>query len=291
MVTTMAYSAEIDLDKLKSFSEMAADQEPKAEVVVEETEEVEPTDEPAEAIEDTEGDESEGSDKDSKTEPKKTEKVAPWGKSNKVPKGVQDRFRTMTEKIRTLESKLNSKAVEGKEEQQYDLRDPVQLAQYIAETMDAKATEREEKRRQHAEYEVLNKKWTENFEKAKEQLEDYDEVLAESKAILPNSTLRHIVESDVGPYVSYTIAKDLALQELINGLAPAERHAKVLEVEKTVRSYLNGSKPVSPAKGGVQTPAAKPALKAPGSTVKKAPGQKVKLDPATADVMDWINNT
>lgn len=289
----MAYATDIDLDKLKSFSEMASEaagkEEAKAEPSVDETPEVEVQDEDEGAEDAAEGDEPEA--KQTKETSKSTEKPAPWGKANKVPKGIQDRFKHFTDKIRDLESKLNSKAVEGKEEQQYDLRDPVQLAQYIAETMDAKATEREERRRQHAEYEVLNKKWTENFEKAKAELDDYDEVLAESKAVLPNTTLRHIVESDVGPYVSYTIAKDTKLQEVINGLAPAERHAKVLEVEKTVRAYLNGSKQVSPAKGGVQTPAAKPALKAPGSSIKKVPGSKVNLDPATADVMDWINNT
>lgn len=286
-------SEEVDFSKLQSFSEMEeanSESKPVDEVAEAVTSEPEPI-EPEEEVED--GDEPEETEiKGEKVETKKDEApTPPWGKPNKVPKGVQDRFKELTSEIKELKSKLEAKDKPANEKPAFDLSDPVQLAQFIASETERTLTERDNHKRQMEEYDRLNKTWTSNYEKAQAVLPDYDTVLKQSTAVLPNETIRYMVESDVGPYVTYTIAKDPNLQALINTLPPTARHEKVLEVEKTVRAYLNGAKPApkTESKEGVQPPAVKPALKAPFSTVKKGES-KVQLDPANCDPMDWILN-
>lgn len=285
---------EIDFSKLKSYGELKAEQEaldPKATTpVVPEVEDPEKPEDEEELEEELETDDKEPAPTDDKSkEPK-----APWGQPGKVPKGIQDRFRKFTTKIAELEKLVASKNAPVKtEEETYDLSDPQQLARYIEAQVDARTEAKAEAQRQQAaiqrDFEEMNAVWTKNFEQAKDDLPDYDEVLNESRVILPKQTLQYLVKSDVGPYVSYTVAKNDELQDEINTLAPAERHAKILEVEKTVRQFLSTrtkAPAATPAKGS--SVPAKPQLKVPGSSVKRTGGKPGALDLATADINDLL---
>lgn len=279
---------DFDIDKLKTYSELQAEMESKQPEVVVEDEEEEVADEEEEVPEE----EVEG---DAPVEAAKAvtpkEAHAPWGKPGKVPKGIQDRFKKLTSKISELESQVaNSGKPVVAQQETFDLGNPQELAKYIELQVELRSTAQANARDQQAkiqkEYDVLNETWTKNFEQAKADLPDYDEVLADSTAVLPRDTLRYIVGSDVGSYVSYTIAKNQDLQTEINSLTPEKRHEKVLEIEKTVRSFLKGRKPDASSVKPVST--TKVPLKVPGATVKKTGSQTQKLDLSSSSIEDLI---
>jgi hypothetical protein len=282
---------EFDFSKLKSYSELQAEQESEVpEVVVEDDEDGLDEEEVVSEEVPDEGETDTAVEKPTKVEVAQ----APWGKPGKVPKGIQDRFKKLTSKISELEAQV---ATHGKpvkqEEETFDLNDPQQLARYIELQVEMRTNAQAEARQKQAtiqkDFDELNTVWTKNFEQAKADLPDYDDVMADSTVMLPKQTMRHIVSSDVGSYVSYTIAKNEDLQTEINNMTPENRHAKVLEIEKTVRTFLKGrtKAPVASEKGSVSTKTVP--LKIPGATVKKAGGKSGKIDWSTASMEELID--
>ena len=101
--------------------------------------------------------------------------------------------------------------------------------------------------------------------------------------------MAYIAESDIGPYITYTIASDDNLQSKIDGARTiADKHAIILEVEKNVRGWLNSrNKKVSNSAGAQpQKTNSNTKPKIPGS-VKTGKSTKT-LDPATASIEEWL---
>jgi hypothetical protein len=281
---------EIDFSKLKSYSELQAEQES-------ETPEKVPEEGEGELEEELEEEEDAGEPVESEAPEEKPAKTkvaeAPWGKPGKVPKGLQDRFKKLTTEIAGLKAQVAAQGTktQDKKEETFDLSNPQELARYIELQVEMRTSAEAEARAEQAkiqkDFDALNETWTKNFEQARADLIDYDDVLANSEAVLPKQTLRYIVASDVGAYVSYTIAKNPDLQTEINSMSPEGRHAKVLEVEKTVRAFLKGRAKPAAASPAPQKPGSvptKPVLKVPGASVKKTAGKSANIDWATASM-------
>lgn len=236
----------------------------------------------------------------------------PWGKPGKVPKGIRERFRKLNERDRIKDERINEletamkKFIEAtggnKPTREPTLQDFLEAGKsendfieyLVAQRIDQRS-HHEAQRRQHEEVlrktqEEINNKWTNAYSNAVKDLPDYDEVVSNVDVQIPTTTMRYIAESDVGPYVTYTIASNDDLQSKIDSAKTiADKHAIILEVEKNVRGWLsNRNKKVSNS-AGVQPKqntnnGNKP--KVPGSV---KPGKSTKtLDPATATIEEWL---
>lgn len=295
----------MDFENLKSFAEMQAEQETKETTTpVVETETPETVDEVA----DTEEPEQETEEGEQTDEPKDTKQGdTPWGKKGKVPKGIAERFRKLTERdrqkdarIRELESAV-TKFIESSKPQQ--TREPTlqdfleagktenDFINYLVEQRFTQRTQMDAQRRQQEQAlertkADINKKWTEAFAKAQNDLPDYDEVIASADVEIPTPIMRYITESDVGPYISYTIASNEELQSKLDSVQdPAAKYAIVQEVEKNIRSWLASRKTSAPNVQPKQAGNGKP--KVPGS-IKNGSRSNKPLDPATASIEEWL---
>lgn len=295
----------MDFDNLKSFAEMQAEQETKEPTTpVVETETTETEDEVA----DTEEPEQDTEDGEQTDEPKDTKQAdTPWGKKGKVPKGIADRFRKLTERdrqkdarIRELETAM-TKFIEASKPQQ--TREPTlqdfleagktenDFINYLVEQRFTQRTQMDAQRKQQEQAlertkADINKKWTEAFARAQNDLPDYDEVIASADVEIPTPIMRYITESDVGPYIAYTIASNEELQSKIDSVQdPAAKYAIVQEVEKNIRSWLASRKTSTPNVQPKQAGNGKP--KVPGS-IKNGSRSNKPLDPATASIEEWL---
>ena len=295
----------VDFDNLKSFAEMQAEQETQKPETTQVTEpEVTET---AEEVAETEENTEEGEHAGETTEDTKPKADTPWGKSGKVPKGIAERFRKLTErdrikdaKIRELETAM-TKFIEASKPQQTrepTLQDFLEagktendfinylVEQRITQRSQIDAQRRDQERALERTKEEISKKWNESFAKAQSDLPDYDEVIASADVMLPNQIMRYITENDVGPYISYTIASNEELQSKIDSIQdPAGKHAIVLEVEKNIRSWLASRKTSAPNVQPKTAGNGKP--KVPGS-IKNGSRSNKPLDPATASIEEWL---
>ena len=294
----------MDFDNLKSFAEMQAEQETKETTTpVVETETPETVDEVA----DTEEPEQETEEGEQTDETPTKQDDTPWGKKGKVPKGIADRFRKLTERdrqkdarIRELESAV-TKFIESSKPQQTrepTLQDYLEAGKtendfinYLVEQRFTQRTQMDAQRRQQEQAlertkADINKKWTEAFAKAQNDLPDYDEVISSADVEIPTPIMRYITESDVGPYISYTIASNEELQSKLDSVQdPAAKYAIVQEVEKNIRSWLANRKTSTPNVQPKQAGNGKP--KVPGS-IKNGSRSNKPLDPATASIEEWL---
>lgn len=293
------------IDSLKSYAELKAEAESKETTPAVDTE-IEAT-EPVDGVDDNTDDEDSNDDDSSESTDNKTKEVSkdetPWGKSEVVPKGIQKRFKQLTQKARDSERKFQEmekafKIITASSQQENiepTFANDAERINYLVEQRFNQEKIVNEQRRQYEQQvardnEELNSKWNVAYESASKDLPDFDDVIADSEVVLPNSTLRYLALNDVGPYISYTIAKNQDLQDEINTMTPADRHGKVLEVEANVRKWLSARTNVTKSVGSVQLPPknsnGKP--KVPGS-LKNSGSRSTKLDPATASIEDWLN--
>lgn len=294
----------MDFENLKSFAEMQAEQETKETTTpVVETETPETVDEVA----DTEEPEQETEEGEQTDEPKDTKPETPWGQKGKVPKGIADRFRKLTERdrqkdarIRELESAV-TKFIESSKPQQTrepTLQDYLEAGKtendfinYLVEQRFTQRTQMDAQRRQQEQAlertkSEISKKWSEAFAKAQNDLPDYDEVISSADVEIPTPIMRYITESEVGPYISYTIASNEELQSKLDSVQdPAAKYAIVQEVEKNIRSWLANRKTSAPNVQPKQAGNGKP--KVPGS-IKNGSRSNKPLDPATASIEEWL---
>lgn len=294
----------MDFDNLKSFAEMQAEQTPDTDTT---PKEVENEETPAEEVAETEENTEEGEHAGETTEDTKPKTDTPWGKSGKVPKGIAERFRKLTERdrikdarIRDLENAM-TKFIEASKPQQTrepTLQDFLEAGKsendFINHLVEQRLNQRSQVDAQRAEQEralertkaEISKKWNESFAKAQTDLPDYDEVIASADVMLPNQIMRYITENDVGPYISYTIASNEELQSKLDSVQdPAAKYAIVQEVEKNIRSWLASRKTSAPNVQPKQAGNGKP--KVPGS-IKNGSRSNKPLDPATASIEEWL---
>lgn len=296
----------MDFENLKSFAEMQAEKETENTPVKEVEQEVtEPQEDVADPQEPVQGPEDGEHDED-ETPKEGTKPETPWGQKGKVPKGIAERFRKLTERdrqkdarIRELEKAVTTFIESSKPQQTREptLQDFLEAGKtendfinYLVEQRFTQRTQMEAQRRQQEQAlertkSEISKKWSEAFAKAQNDLPDYDEVIASADVNIPTPTMRYITENDVGPYISYTIASNEELQSKIDSIEdPAGKHAIILEVEKNIRSWLSSRKTsvtVQPRTASNQKP------KVPGS-IKNGSKSSKGLDPATASIEEWL---
>lgn len=295
----------MELDNLKSFAEMQAELEQKAKGTPQPEETKVETNKEAD-VEQPEptGDEPEGGEGGTE-ETTETKDTTPWGKSGKVPKGIAERFRKLTERDRIKDARI--KELEGamkrfvesgtKQTREPTLQDFLEAGKtetdyinYLVEQRLAQRSQVEEQRRNQEEtirrtQTELMDKWSKAIERSKNDLPDYDEVIANADVILPTPSMRYITESDIGPYISYTLASDEMLQSKIDSIPePAGKHAVILELEKTLRAWLSNREKKVPS---VQSKPSGTKPKVPGSLKNGSKTGKV-LDPATSTIEEWL---
>ena len=235
----------------------------------------------------------------------------PWRKPGKVPKGVLERFRKLNERDRQKEARINElenaikKFIESsggnKPSREPTLQDFLEAGKSEQEFIDYLVNQRIEQR-SHADMqrkqqeevlrkrqEEINNKWSTAYKNALNDLPDYDEVISNVDVQIPTTSTAYIAESDIGPYITYTIASNDDLQSKIDGARTiADKHAIILEVEKQVRNWISGrTKKVSNSAGAQpQKTISNTKPKVPGS-VKTGKSTKT-LDPATASIEEWL---
>jgi hypothetical protein len=300
--------SEIDFDNLKSDAELAeakTTKEPKVELPVEEVEEEVSEEVAEEATESDEESDDESGDEVEEGKPEAKGKK-PWGTPDHTPKGVREKFSKLTTKNRELEAKVKQmeeafNRLNPQNNQQRKMptkqdfinagrteEDYIAFLVQVQTQQQVQALEQQRMQRevQTKQAEEISGKWESAMEKAKADLPDYDDVVAEADLKLPVQTMRYLAVSDVGPYIAYTIAKDKTIHQNIAQLSPADRHNAVLQVEQMVRNWLSAPKakapvtPVQPQPQGSSKPR-------PPMNPKVIKG-KQKLDPATASIEEWL---
>lgn len=110
-----------------------------------------------------------------------------------------------------------------------------------------KTTEQERTRGEH---EKLTRAWNAQIEKARDELEDFDEVCAESEAIVTPKMSEAILESDKGAMIAYYLAKNPGEAERISKLAPSKQVAAIVALEdkvaKPAKQPSKAPEPIAP---------------------------------------------
>lgn len=78
------------------------------------------------------------------------------------------------------------------------------------------------------------KDWTAKMEKARDVLDDFDEVCAESEAPVTKTMSEAIFESDQGALIAYYLAKNPTESERISKLSPSKQAAAIVALEEKV---------------------------------------------------------
>lgn len=107
------------------------------------------------------------------------------------------------------------------------------------------------------------KVWNERVDKARDELEDFDEVCGESEAPLTKHMADAMFESDVGARITYYLAKNPDEAERISKLSPMKQAAAIFALEEKVskpaKKPSKAPDPINPVgtKGDVQKDPAK----------------------------------
>lgn len=111
-------------------------------------------------------------------------------------------------------------------------------AEWKADQVARKVTEEVRKNvdteRNRGEQEKAAKAWTTQVDKARDEVEDFDEVCAESASIVTAAMSEAIVESDKGALIAYYLAKNPAEAERISKLSKSKQAAAIVGLEDKV---------------------------------------------------------
>lgn len=92
--------------------------------------------------------------------------------------------------------------------------------------------------------------WNAKLEKARDAVEDFDEVCAESEAIVTPPMASAIQESDHGALIAYHLAKNPAEAERISKLSPSKQAAAIVALEdkvaKPAKQPSKAPEPINP---------------------------------------------
>lgn len=116
---------------------------------------------------------------------------------------------------------------------------------------EAEAIRREnEEKRSKGENESKVKAWNSQLEKARDEIEDFDEVCAESEATVTPAMSSAILESDKGALIAYFLAKNPAEAERISKLSPSKQAAAIVALEdkvaKPAKQPSKAPEPITP---------------------------------------------
>lgn len=113
---------------------------------------------------------------------------------------------------------------------------------------ESKKSETESKTR--AEQDKTAKEWNAKVDTARDDIEDFDEVCAESQAVVTQPMSAAILESDKGAHIAYYLAKNPQEAERISKLSPSKQAAAIVALEDKVarpaKRPSNAPAPISP---------------------------------------------
>jgi len=106
-----------------------------------------------------------------------------------------------------------------------------------------------EQERSKGEQEKLTRAWNAQVDKARDDIEDFDEVCAESEAVVTPKMSEAILESDKGALIAYYLAKNPGEADRISKLAPSKQVAAIVALEdKVAKPAKQPSKAPEPIK-------------------------------------------
>lgn len=141
-------------------------------------------------------------------------------------------------------------------------------AEIVRKTLD-ESKKSDEQQRTKGEQERTTREWNAKLEKARDAVEDFDEVCAESEAAVTPAMSSAILESDHGALIAYHLAKNPAEAERISKLSPSKQAAAIVALEDRVKA---------PAKQPSNAPAPINPVGKKGSEVQKDPGQMTETE-------------
>lgn len=104
--------------------------------------------------------------------------------------------------------------------------------------------------RTQGENERISREWNARVEKARDLYEDFDEVCAESEAVVTPSMSAAILESEEGALIARHLAKNPAEAERISKLSPSKQAAAIVALEEKVKVPVkqpsNAPAPINP---------------------------------------------
>lgn len=123
---------------------------------------------------------------------------------------------------------------------------------------------RDEQQRTQGEHERVTREWNAKVEKARDALDDFDEVCAESESPVTQAMSAAILESEHGALIAYHLAKNPAEAERISKLSPSKQAAAIVALEDKVKA---------PAKQPSSAPEPIKPVGQKGAEVQKDPSQ------------------
>ncbi len=102
---------------------------------------------------------------------------------------------------------------------------------------------------------------------------DYDEVVGESDADIPNIAQQYLIESDIGPQLAYHLAKNPDEVTRLQKLSPSRVLAELGKLEAKLETKTEKPAPVAPSNGVSKAPAPIQPLEAKSTPVNKDPSQ------------------
>ncbi len=110
--------------------------------------------------------------------------------------------------------------------------------------------------RVNGEREKVLKAWNSQIEKARDDVEDFDEVTSESEAPITQAMSEAILESDSGALIAYHLAKNPAEAERISKLPRSRQAVEIVKLEEKLaqpaRRTTKAPDPITPVGGKVE---------------------------------------
>lgn len=128
------------------------------------------------------------------------------------------------------------------------------MANEVIEKRLKERDERESKESDAKHSRQIAAKWQDNLERAREKLEDLDDVLEDSDSPITRDMQTAILESDVGPEIAYYLAKNPAEAERISKLSPTRQVVELGKLEDRLskpasKKPSNAPAPINPVDG------------------------------------------
>lgn len=177
---------------------------------------------------------------------------------------LEARLKEIEEKSKPKEETKEVKSTDGKPNPA-DFTDAFdyaeKLAEWSAKQALAKREQEEKEKTAKQEQEKVVKTWQERIEKAKQDIEDFDDVVAASEVKVSDQVRDALIESEYGPQVLYYLANN---EEIANKIAnmtvmgalreigkiEAKIEAKQGKKEEVKTSVSKAPAPITPIRGG-----------------------------------------
>jgi len=258
-VLTSENSAEFYANKLG----LAAETAPEA---VEETEPVEQVEEQSEPV----AEDEEKVTEERKPNPKLEKRFSELTKQREQLRKEAEQERSKREELETRLKALESQAAPKQEQSRDDKPRAEQfvsmeeyseaLADWSAENAVMRVRQEEAERRKQEERNKVIETWNTRLDSVKQEIPDFEDMVASSDVIVPDHVREAILDSEVGPRILYHLAENKELAEKIakSSAITALREIGKLEAKfekndaKEVKSVAVKSKapaPISPLKG------------------------------------------